>query len=234
MNAQEQTQKQGESEKPKKKIPRKRKLMFLGVAAGMVAVAAVAFNVWHATPGFCNNPVCHSIMDPYVQTYSQAEGQAGTDKWGNEVTNTASMMAVTHASQSISCLDCHVSDLGQQIGEAQETVSSAYTTPLFEVGAKDMLSHANHESPSGIGDELCMNGTCHSDLTRNSLTQATANLSFNPHDWHHGLGECTDCHKSHRASVMVCTECHLEAADVMPDGWVNAREGRLAQPVVAS
>lgn len=210
---------------PKKKLSRGKKLMIVGVAVVVVAVAALGFNVWHNTPGFCNNPVCHEVMDPYVETYSQAEGQEGVDKWGNTVANTCSLLAVSHASQGVACLDCHLSDMGQQISEVQETLTGAYVLPLFEVSGVELLANSNHESASGTGDEFCMNDACHSNISRDTLRQATADRTFNPHMWFHGSEQCTDCHKSHRASVMVCTECHVEAADELPDGWVDAREG---------
>lgn len=211
--------------KPKKKLSRNKMLMGAGTTVAVVVVAALGFNIWHNTPGFCNNPVCHEQMDPYVTTYSQLEGQSGVDKWGNEVTDTSALLSVNHASHGDGCLDCHISDLGQQIGEVQETISGSYVLPLFEVSGTELLANANHPSASGTGDELCMNDACHSDLSREELTQATEDLTFNPHEWHHDSVQCTDCHKSHRASVMVCTECHVEAGEELPEGWVDARKG---------
>lgn len=56
--------------------------------------------------------------------------------------------------------------------------------------------------------------------------KATADKAFNPHSNHHGEANCSDCHKSHRASVMQCTQCHNDAAASMPEGWVDYKTGK--------
>ena len=66
------------------------------VVAVVVAVAGGGFWVWHEQPSFCN-AICHTPMDPYVAAFDQQPGTAGVDKWGNEVSNTSSMLAVVHA-----------------------------------------------------------------------------------------------------------------------------------------
>jgi len=58
--------------------------------------------------------------------------------------------------------------------------------------------------------------------TRQQLIEATADLSFNHHVAQHGQRECSDCHKVHRASVLVCADCHNEAQ--LPEGWITPEE----------
>ena len=55
--------------------------------------------------------------------------------------------------------------------------------------------------------------------------KATADKAFNPHSNHHGEANCSDCHKSHRASVMQCTQCHNDAAASMRK-WVDYKTGK--------
>ena len=38
-------------------------------------------------------------MDEYLETYEQEPGTTGVDKWGNEVSNTNAMLAVSHKAQ---------------------------------------------------------------------------------------------------------------------------------------
>ncbi len=59
-------------------------------------------------------------MDPYLTTYEQEAGQPGVDKWGNEVANSSSMMAVVHKDQGEDCLSCHVPTLSEQMSEGME------------------------------------------------------------------------------------------------------------------
>lgn len=211
---------------PKRKS--RKKWAILGGILGVIVIAAVGVWVWHNDPSFCNNPICHDSMDPYVSTFYQEDGVAGTDKWGSDVSNTHAMMAIAHKGEGVACLDCHTANLQQQMGEVSIQLSGSYEKPLKEVNALNLVQNRNQESPSSRGDEFCMNDACHSDLTREALTQRTADLEFNPHAWHHQQNQCTDCHKSHRASVLVCTQCHdgsdadkPDARGIIPDGWVD-------------
>ena len=225
-NVAETTEETAPAPAPKRKS--KKKFGIIGGVVAVIVVAAVGFWVWHNDPSFCNNPVCHDSMDPYVNTYYQEDGVAGVDKWGSSVTNTHAMLSIAHKDGNIACLDCHTADIQQQIGEVGIQLSGGYTMPLDEVNALSLVENRHQASPSGLGDEFCMNDACHKNLTRESLTQLTASLEFNPHSWHHQQNQCTDCHKSHRASVLVCTQCHdgsdptrPDARGILPDGWVD-------------
>lgn len=214
-----------------------------GVVVAAVVVAGVGLWNWHATPGFCGT-ACHYSMNAYTQTYEQAADSTGVDKYGNDVSNTNAMLAVSHqdvtygSKEGLECLDCHVPSISQQLGEVRETLSGDY----YAVGRADGVGHALVEVDSNAlienaggtpntGDEFCLRSGCHvtadgEDYTRDTLTELTSDMEFNPHRWTHGYAQCTDCHKSHRASVFYCTRCHADAYDSMPDGWVSYDESQ--------
>ena len=76
----------------------------------------------------------------------------------------------------------------------------------------------------GIADEeFCLGSGCH-DMTREELTELTADRAFNPHDTSHGEVACGTCHKAHRQSVMYCSKCHDAATASVPEGWVTFQE----------
>lgn len=220
-----------------------------GIIAGAVVVAVIAVGAglwaWHNTPGFCGT-VCHESMNAYVETYGQQAGRAGADKYGNGVANTDAMLVVSHQDDDLACLDCHVPSIAQQLGEVQETLTGDYYVvaraggegkALREVDTEGLVVNAGGRA--GTADSFCLRSGCHvdadgQDYTRETLTGLTSDKAFNPHGWKHGEIQCSDCHKSHRASVLYCTRCHYDAEDAVPDGWLTYEEGRqiLESPLV--
>ena len=215
----------------------RKKLAIVGVVVVIIAVLGVGFWVWHETPGFCGT-MCHESMNSYVGTFDQQAGQTGVDKYGNAVSNTNAMLAVSHKDDGIECLDCHVPSLSQQLGEVQETLTGDYYVvaradgngmAIREVGTDELIENAG--GTPNTGDSFCLRSGCHVTesgevYTRQTLTELTADRDFNPHDWKHGQIECSDCHKSHRASVLYCTRCHYDALDAVPEGWVTFEESQ--------
>lgn len=202
------------------------------IAASVVAVVVIAagagFWMWHEQPSFCN-AVCHSPMDPYVEMFQQEAGQPGVDKYGNDVLNTSSMLAIAHKAEGLDCLSCHVPTISEQISEVSEWVGGRFAVPepLAERSTTVMSVARGQDA-----DSFCLNPACH-NYTREQLETlpAVAGMKYNPHAGQHNEmgGEsaqpaCTDCHKSHRASVMYCTKCHVDA-DV-PEGWITYQEQR--------
>ncbi|MBO4365811.1 MAG: cytochrome c3 family protein [Eggerthellaceae bacterium] len=210
---------------PAEKKGKKRLPIILGVIIVVIAIAGIGFWKWHEQPTFCN-AICHN-MDSFVETYYAEPGAAATDKWGNEVTNSNAMLAVTHAQSGVNCLGCHVPSLGQQMSEGMEFVTGNYEMPLKEKSVSQLLEGRGEKAESG--DQFCLRDGCHEMITREVLTEATAEMKFNPHRWQHGEIECSECHKSHRASVFYCTQCHQEAESSMPDGWVNYTDAQALQ-----
>ena len=80
---------------PKKKG--KKWPIVVGVVVVVLIAAGAGFWVWHEQPSFCA-AICHTPMDEYLETYEQEPGTTGVDKWGNEVSNTNAMLAVSHLS----------------------------------------------------------------------------------------------------------------------------------------
>lgn len=200
--------------KPVKKKGKKH--IVIGVILAIAVVTGIGLWNWHNQPSFCST-VCHSTMDSYVATYEAPASVVTTDKYGNEVENSNAMMAVTHREEGMNCLSCHEPTLSQQLGEVNKQLSGDYQVPLAEVSGEELMVNSGHDA--GTGEQFCLRSGCHEE-SRDELTQATSSYSFNPHDWHHGIETCTDCHKSHRASVLTCTQCHEDAYASVPDGWV--------------
>lgn len=201
-------------------IPKKKKKkwpIIVGVVAVVVVAAGAGFWVWHEQPSFCN-AICHTPMDEYVMNYDQEPNTQGTDKWGNKVSNTNAMLAVSHKVEGEDCLSCHIPTLGEQITEGMHWVTGDYIYPLEERSGKDL-----REAHDGEGDSFCLNESCH-NFTRDDLLKVTADMDRNPHQPHHSKVECTDCHKAHRASVNTCSGCHTDAD--IPEGWLEAEDAK--------
>lgn len=136
--------------------------------------------------------ICHEPMDSYVDGY---------------YSNDSSILASTHQKSNVACLQCHEANLGDQVTEGVAWVSGNYSVPLEK---RDLAS-----------ENTCLKSGCH-DMTREELTQKTANLERNPHDWSiHGTleYECGDCHSMHGSQVDQCAGCHGDIQ--LADGWVT-------------
>lgn len=194
----------------------------LAVVALVIVIAGAGLWTWHEQPSFCA-AICHTPMDGYLETYEEEPGQTGLDKWGNEVTNSSSMMAPTHrVGAGTDCMDCHTPVLNQQISEGINWVSGNYQFPLNE------RTLAEITEPAGLDYKaLCLNESCH-NMSEDDLAQTTADMgTYNPHSMHHEDIDCGMCHKAHRASVMYCTKCHATAE--VPDGWLSASQAALIE-----
>lgn len=198
--------------KQKKKLP-----IIISVVAGVLIIACVGFWVWHEQPSFCNS-ICHTPMNSYYDTYDQDYNTAGTDKWGNEVSNTRSMLAVSHKLTGSTCLDCHTPQLSEQVSEGMNWITGNYAYPLDERSLENLT-----EARGISSQEFCLNESCH-DITRDDLVELTSDMALNPHAEYHGETECSDCHKAHRASANYCSDCHSNAE--IPDGWLTMAESK--------
>lgn len=195
--------------------PRRKKAAIVGAVVAIVVVAGAGMWAWHGQPSFCG-AICHTPMAAYGDTYFQEEGVSGFDKWGNEVEDTSSMLAVSHRMVGKDCLSCHVPTLDEQVGEGMSWVAGDYEYPLYERSASDLT-----EARGVSDDEFCMNDSCHR-YSREELAEKTDANRINPHSTQHGEVACTDCHKAHRASVVTCSQCHDEVE--IPEGWLTYDE----------
>ena len=219
--------------RPKRKR-RRRGWVILGVVVAVIVVAGAGMMVWHEQPSFCST-MCH-IETTYVDNYEQAQGVAGTDKYGNAVSNTNAMMAVLHrqnnttAKSEIVCVDCHVPNTTELAHDGVNYVTGNYYQPRSERSLSDLEKWDGKK-----GEQFCVNENCHAYLRdsnglvdRDKLEATTATMEFNPHAQHHqGMQlECSSCHKGHRASVLMCTACHEHEIVALPDGWVTYQESQ--------
>ena len=197
---------------PSKKKPNK-KFAIIGAIVAVIAAVGFGFWQWHETPEFCT-AICHTPMDDnYLQTLYANPYQPAVDKWGNEVTKARSMLASVHGNMGKRCMDCHVPAIEEQVTEGLEWIQGNYLNPLSE---RDLARLVYYR---GAGEtEFCLNAGCH-DISKTALTDETENMARNPHSWHHSEYTCSDCHKAHRASVMVCSQCHEDAE--IPSGWLT-------------
>ncbi len=144
-------------------------------------VGGVAFWEYHKQPQFC--ATCH-IMEPYLESWEASE-------WG----------AYAHAEYDITCLDCHVPTLEQQVHELVVYVKGDYQIPLREMR---------------YPKESCYE--CHEHGTYQQIVEMTADLEetvgANPHASHYGDLECRLCHKMHKESVDYCAQCHAWGFEV--------------------
>ena len=195
-----------------------RKAMIVGIVVAAIAVIGFGFYQWHETPEFCVS-VCHTPMDEsYLQTLYANPYEPATDKWGNEVAKGSAMLASLHGKMGKRCMACHEPAIEEQVTEGIEWIQGNYYNPLSERDLARLVFYR------GVGEtEFCLNSSCH-DITKTGLTEQTAQYARNPHSWHHNEYTCSDCHKAHRASVMLCTQCHEDAE--VPAGWLTWDESK--------
>ncbi len=183
-------------EKKQRTPEQKKKRMVLFGASGLVVLALVVAGwIWHEQPSFCN-AVCHAPMDRYVHDYYDKN-------------NTNLIAAHGKQGDGITCLECHIPTIAQQLTEVKHWVGGTFSDPLAK---------------RNMGNDFCLNEHCH-NVTVDELRELTSNLSFNPHDWtYHGEQDCASCHRMHDVSVMSCASCHGEAKEVMPETWITPAE----------
>ena len=206
-----------------KKPPRfKRWKITAAVVAIVVVIAGAGMFAWHETPGFCND-ICHNSMDGYLPTYESELGKPSVDKWGNEVADASGMLSAVHRTKAdIACLQCHEPTLVEQASEGIAYITGGYYAPLSERNIENLTHYRNTDDPT----EFCLNEKCH-NMTKSELSAVTENrMVRNVHSWHHFQYTCTDCHKAHRASVLVCTTCHEDSVKDLPTGWITAEEAK--------
>ncbi len=211
----------------------------IGVVVVVLAVAGGGFWVWHEQPSFCN-AICHTPMDGYLTTYEATPGEPATDKWGNEVSDASSMLAPVHAQAGVTCVQCHVPQLAEQVGEGLSWVAGSYNVSqtIDERFVPEEKSLSDLTEARGIASEqFCLNSGCHSNddgsaMTRDDLVEKTSDMKRNPHVQQHGEVACSECHKAHRASTVYCSKCHSDTT--IPDGWISYSEAESLEPVAVS
>lgn len=172
--------------------PRHKTWMRLVIAfAIIVALSGLVTGgvIWHQQPGFCST--CHTPMDSYVNDYRADD---------------TTLMITRHASIDtvLRCLDCHESNLNEQLREGVHWVTGNYTFPLEErkYGTRS----------------FCLTPGCHVEADIIEATKEhNTSFTYSQHDPRHGKQECYSCHSMHGESVLTCNQCHKFE---LPDGWV--------------
>jgi flagellar basal body-associated protein FliL len=215
-----------ENVKPKKKG--KGKIVLIIIAALVVVLGGGGAGVYfgfHDKPAFCN-AVCHTPMDPYVVSYDEGtsilpiQAAAQAEAQGTEQPITLSVTLHKESDQALNCLDCHEPSIGEQVNEAIKWVTGDYTLPLVPF---DVVPSATPREGQKSAQEFCLRAECHEGVSNmDELKQYMADQSRNPHNSHLGEQACSNCHKTHEQSVMVCTQCHNDAP--MPEGWLTYAE----------
>lgn len=196
----------------------KRAATILAVVVAVVAVGGIGMYKWHETPSFCT-AICHTPMDAkYLDTLYANPYEPSVDKWGNEVAYSGAMLASLHGNMGKECMDCHEPQIEEQVTEGIEWVAGNYYNPLSERDLSRLVFYAKKGET-----EFCLKSGCH-DITKDGLTGLTEDMARNPHSWHHNEYTCSDCHKAHRASVMICSQCHEDAE--IPRGWLTWDEAK--------
>jgi hypothetical protein len=166
----------------------RKKIVVIALLAVVVVggVGALGFWEYHERPEFC--ATCH-IMEPYLASWQESE-------YG----------AYAHAAEGVTCLECHVPTIEQQVNELVVYMQGDYENPLEEME---------------VSDEFCYD--CHVANEHTSLeevVQLTADRELNPHESHLIREiDCDTCHKMHTASEDLCAECHDPVAT--GPGWTT-------------
>ena len=116
------------------KAKKSKKPLIAGIVVAVVIVAAgIGFWTWHNTPGSCS-ACCHTPMSTYVDTFEAAsQVRQAVDKWGNNVSDASSMLAVTHKQAGVECLFVPRSHpLASRSARCTETITGDYYYPLAE------------------------------------------------------------------------------------------------------
>lgn len=182
------------AEPPKKKRRGRAVAVVVGVVAVVLVAAGAGFMVWHQQPSFCN-AICHSPMDPYVESYYSDD---------------ESLMVAVHREDGQVCLDCHETTLEGQINEATAWLSGDFDDPMKvrRLGTTEFCFRCHDD---GNPD----NGMDWAEIQ--ASTEGFQGTSRNPHDSHQGMLDCYSCHFMHGKSTLYCQKCHSDVT--VPDSW---------------
>ncbi|MDR1529589.1 MAG: cytochrome c3 family protein [Burkholderiales bacterium] len=82
--------------------------------------------------------------------------------------------------------------------------ATATTSKHANKGIACVLCHKENPPAKTVPFEQCEN--CHGD--NDTMAKRTEKTSPNPHYNHLGNVTCTECHRDHTESVLICDDCH--------------------------
>lgn len=101
-----------------------------------------------------------------------------------------------HADANVGCKECHKASVFSVVDEGWKYITGNYNSPMREIE---------------YSKDQCLD--CHRSYE--SLKDQTKDLQPNPHDSPHSANaECSTCHKSHRESTILCSQCHQVEYDI--------------------
>ena len=212
-------EKTSKSDKPKKRG--KARIIILVIVIVIVLLfggAGIAYAATHNDPHFCN-AICHVPMDAYVESYYEGTSVVEVQSSSSSSSSNSNMVlgAVVHREAEVICLDCHEPDLGEQISEGMKWLTGNYNVPLRPFRIVNGTPKEGTSDKSAV--EFCLRSGCHDVTSIEELKKLFTNQERDPHNASHGASNCSDCHKIHEPSVMVCAQCHGDA--VVPEGWTH-------------
>jgi cytochrome c nitrite reductase small subunit len=157
------------------------------IVVGAVGAAAIWGHYWGFPIGSPTADACATCHT--MQTYVESMETDG-------------MLAQYHGFRDITCTDCHQHTFEQQLHELVSQLRGDYQTPLTQVR---------------YSMDKCFE--CHQHGSYEQIRLRTTDLGIsdpqaffheaNPHrPPHYDDLECHSCHRIHRESTLLCTECH--------------------------
>jgi len=226
--------------KPKKKGKGKKALIIIVIVVVVIFGGGfAAYSVFHSNPAFCNF-LCHTPMDPYVISYDDNISTVAA-----QADSGATLLVTQHKDQGLDCLSCHVPTFSEQVTMAMHWVSGNYTVPLNALTL--VVQNPGDGQQSGV--DFCLRPGCHDGVTSlddlKALYAGKNVVRGYDYNWHNnhvspltGATDCSDCHKSHEQSVMICTQCHLadfqNTPGLLPDGWITYQDYTAQQKAAST
>ena len=150
------------------------------ILIGLVVAAIVGFFAFHQVekashkPGFCI--MCHN-MQPEYDSFVKGD-----------------MLAKKHNDANVTCHDCHVPTIGEQLNELRMYATGNFEMPTLQRGFKN---------------EQCIG--CHKvdEIRKKTLHYDKSNPHEGAHNKDNEMLECQSCHAVHHPQKLnTCTSCH--------------------------
>lgn len=138
--------------------------------------------------------ICLVVATGIFLSYGVASSEIkGKDlKYFSNTMKSGDFLGKAHGDLGMECKDCHIKGLPKSVNDAEN---------------------------EKIGSELCIK--CHEfeDINKKVIFKYKGNEVL-PHSEHTSESNCTDCHRMHEESIMICAECHVQPwMKNLPSRW---------------